>query len=198
MSDSVQRETPCDHGVTGAIGNHVFTLGHSTRTREEFTRLVKSHGIECIADVRTFTSSRRSPRFDRTSMHSWLWEADVFYFIFPSLGGKRRVTVPRKESRNSAWLNESFRNYADHALTDEFDEGLEMLKSLAGMLPTAIMCAETVPWKCHRSLISDNLVAQGWEVEHVMGDNTSRLHVLGGWGAAPVIVDGRVTYPVDR
>jgi uncharacterized protein (DUF488 family) len=128
----------------------IYTVGHSTRTAEEFIALLEAHGVQQVADVRTVPKSRRNPQFWSDALEASLAEADKGYRWFPQLGGLRKTSA---DSPNGAWRNASFRGYADHMLTAEFAEGLAALLEFAAEAPTAIMCAEAVPWRCHRSLI---------------------------------------------
>ena len=128
----------------------IYTVGHSTRTAEEFIALLEAHGVQQVADVRTVPKSRRNPQFWSDALEASLAEAGKGYRWFPQLGGLRKTSA---DSPNGAWRNASFRGYADHMLTAEFAEGLAALLEFAAEAPTAIMCAEAVPWRCHRSLI---------------------------------------------
>jgi uncharacterized protein (DUF488 family) len=153
----------------------IFTIGHSTRTFDEFVELLKSHGVHAIADVRQIPKSRRYPHFADTSLAIELPRNGIAYLPFKSLGGRRRA---RKDSVNTAWRNESFRGYADFMQTEAFASALEELMREAAKQPTAIMCAEAVPWRCHRSLISDALVVRGWQVLDIIGPAAPKPHKL--------------------
>jgi uncharacterized protein (DUF488 family) len=169
--------------------NVIFTVGHSTRSAEEFTTLMKAHGVEAVADVRTIPKSRRYPHFNADEMERWLPEAQVQYLPMKELGGLRK---PNKDSINIGWKNESFRGYADYMLTESFERGLERLLDEARKRRVAVMCAEAVPWRCHRSLIGDALVARGWTVLDIMSRTAAKEHKLTSFAK----VDGkRVTYP---
>ncbi len=148
----------------------VFTIGHSTRALEEFLGLLAREDIRQLADVRTFPSSRRHPHFNREALAASLAEHGIAYAHLPALGGRRR---PRPDSPNAAWRNDGFRGYADHMHTDEFRDGVERLLGLADRAATTVMCAEAVPWRCHRNLIADALVARGVQVLHIMDAGTS-------------------------
>ena len=151
----------------------VYTLGHSTLDAAAFLRLVAAHGIEGIADVRRFPASRRHPHFGREALAAALAGAGIAYDWIPELGGRR---TPRPDSPNVGWRVEGFRGYADHMATEEFARGLARLVELAGARRSAIMCAEAVPWRCHRRLIADALVARGIEVRHVTGPTAADSH----------------------
>jgi hypothetical protein len=180
-------------GWAGAV---VLAVGHSTRPLEELIAALRAHGVETLADIRTIPKSRHNPQFAATSLTRALARAGIRYAHLPRLGGLRR---PRADSPNAAWRNASFRGYADHMQTDEFAEGLEELKALARDGPVAIMCAEAVPWRCHRSLVADALWARGVVVGHLGGSGAPRRHRLTPFAR---ISARRVTYPscpgVDR
>lgn len=167
----------------------VWTIGHSTRTIEEFIEALQSHGIKLIADVRLLPGSKRYPQFNKETLAKSLSDAGITYVHFPELGGRRK---PRKDSRNTAWRNDAFRGYADHMETPEFVEGIARLKEATGRRGgAAIMCAEAVWWRCHRSLIADYLKAQGTEVIHIMDANKTEPHPF---TSAAKIVDGKLDY----
>ena len=152
----------------------LFTIGHSTRSLEEFLALLGREGVTHLVDVRAFPASRRYPHFNGAELATSLAAAGVSYTHAPELGGRRK---PNKDSHNSAWRNESFRAYADYMETPRFSSALGELLAAATREPTAIMCAEAVPWRCHRSLISDAAVARGMEVRHIL-DAGSQEHRL--------------------
>ena len=153
----------------------VYTVGHSTRPLDEFLALLGRHGIGTIADVRRFPESRRHPHFGRTPLAEALAAAGVGYVWLPDLGGRRAV---RPDSPHVAWRNDAFRGYADHMESAAFSAGIARLLDLAEQRPTAILCAEAVPWRCHRQLIADALVARGIEVRHVTGPGAPAAHRL--------------------
>lgn len=165
----------------------VYTIGHSTRSLEDFIALLQRAGVRHLADVRTFPSSRRYPHFNREPLERALSDVGIGYSHHPALGGRR---TPRRDSRNTAWRNTGFRGYADYMEGDEFAAGLERLLATAGASPTAIMCAEAVPWRCHRSLIADALVARDVDVRHIL-DAGAKPHTLTSFAVAR---DGRVSY----
>jgi uncharacterized protein (DUF488 family) len=167
----------------------VYTVGHSVHAIEEFVRILQAYGIRLLVDVRTIPKSRRNPQFSRENLPGSLQTAGIQYRHLPGLGGLRH---PRKDSANTGWRNASFRGYADYMQTPEFGENLNQLTELAASAPTAIMCAEAVPWRCHRSLIADALVARGIEVTEILSATRSQPHTLTPFA----IVEGRqVTYP---
>lgn len=167
----------------------IFTVGHSTHPIDEFVRLLKAHGVEQVVDVRTIAKSRHNPQFGEDELRASLPESGIAYQRLESLGGLRHTT---KESVNGAWKNASFRGYADYMQTDAFAAGLEELFTLADHQASAIMCAEAVPWRCHRSLIGDALLVRGVEVFDIMTEKAAKPHALTRFAH----VDGtRVTYP---
>ena len=153
----------------------VHTLGHSTLALEDFLRLLAAHAIDAIADVRRFPASRRHPHFAREPLAAALAARGIAYAWLPALGGRRD---PNPDSPHAAWRTASFRAYADHMDSAEFQEGLADLLRLAGERGVAVMCAEAVPWRCHRQLIADVLVLRGIEVLHVTGRGDADPHRL--------------------
>lgn len=151
----------------------VYTIGHSTRTQDDFLALLGAHGIGAIADVRRFPASRRHPHFARAAMARWLPEHGVQYVHVEALGGRRAAAA---DSPNTGLRNASFRGYADYMRTAAFEAALAVVVDLSRAQPTAIMCAEAVWWRCHRSLIADLLVARGFEVRHILDASTPRPH----------------------
>jgi len=153
----------------------VWTIGHSTRTSDDFRRVLGVHNIELVADVRRFPSSRRLPNFAADALERDLARAAIHYRWIPELGGRRR---PNPASFNEAWMQSGFRGYADHIATDEFAVGLNDLMMLANGLRTAIMCAELLWWRCHRRLIADVLAALGIDVIHLRDEGPGEPHQL--------------------
>jgi uncharacterized protein (DUF488 family) len=153
----------------------IFTIGHSTRTLEEFVSLLKAHGIKQLADIRGVPRSRRHPHFSGDALSQSLPSVAVAYRHFKALGGLRK---PRLESQNTAWRNEGFRGYADYMETPAFAAALDDLVSYGSHAPTAIMCAEAVWWRCHRQILADALVARGIEVRHITSASAAPLHAL--------------------
>src|SRR4029450_12502302 len=171
----------------------IWTVGHSTRAIDEFISLIQANDIKLLADVRSLPGSRRYPQFNREMLASSLGKAGIHYEHFPELGGRRK---PRSDSRNRAWRNASFRGYADYMETEEFRKGVERLLDLAaGAGPTAIMCAEAVWWRCHRSLISDYLKAADSEVMHTRDANKVEPHP---YTSAARIVNGKLSYAAEN
>jgi uncharacterized protein (DUF488 family) len=170
----------------------IWTIGHSTRTIDEFISLLQTNQIRLLVDVRSLPGSKRYPQFNKEALADSLGKARIRYEHFPELGGRRKA---KPQSKNTAWRNASFRGYADYMETEEFRKGVERLLDLAaGAGPTAIMCAEAVWWRCHRSLISDYLKARGIEVLHIMDANKTEPHP---YTSAARIVDGKLSYGAD-
>ncbi len=167
-----------------------WTVGHSTHTLDVFVRLLAAHDIALLVDVRTVPRSRRHPHFGTEALAQSLPERGIAYRRFPALGGWRR---PAPDSPNGGWRNDSFRGYADYAMSAEFDEALAELRDLAAGQRTAIMCAEALWWRCHRRLIADRLVVMGDTVCHIGSDGRAYEHGLSAF--AVVDAAGRVTYP---
>jgi uncharacterized protein (DUF488 family) len=168
----------------------VYSIGHSTRPLDEFLRLLRAHGVTHVVDTRTVPRSRRNPQYNREALPEALRPAGIGYAHVPGLGGLRR---PRRDSVNTAWRNAGFRGYADYMQTPEFAESLQALIALAARAQVAVMCAEAVPWRCHRSLIADALTVRQVPVEHIL-DGGRHHHRLTPWAR----VDGvRLTYPAQ-
>jgi uncharacterized protein (DUF488 family) len=167
----------------------VWTVGHSTRSLEEFVELLVENRIELLADVRTAPGSRRLPHFGKASLETELPQREIAYAHLPALGGLRK---PAPDSINTGWRNPSFRGYADYMQTAEFQTGLTELLRMAAERRTSLMCAEAVPWRCHRSLIADALTAGGVEVLHITGPGRVQRHVMTSFAQ---VEDGRVVYP---
>jgi len=167
----------------------IWTVGHSTRPIGEFTNLLRAHEITLLVDVRTIPRSRYNPQFNRDTLAQSLREAGLQYRHLPRLGGLRK---PKRDSLNDGWRNASFRGYADYMQTEEYLNALEGLMALSRSQPTTIMCAEAVPWRCHRSLIADSLVGRSWNVRHIMSLEQAALHVLPSFAH---FENGTLTYP---
>jgi len=166
----------------------IWTVGHSTRSGEEFVQILLENRIEVLVDVRTFPMSRRYPQFNKAELADSLNKAGVEYRHDGRLGGRR---TPRPDSHNSAWRNAQFRGYADHMESEQFKEGVRELLELASTKRVAVMCAEAVWWRCHRSLIADYLKAEGHEVIHILDAKKTEEHP---YTSAARIVDGKLSY----
>jgi uncharacterized protein (DUF488 family) len=170
-----------------------YTIGHSTRTLDEFLATLQAHSIQTLVDIRTFPMSRRLPYFNRESLEKTLPVAGIGYSWLKDLGGRRGKI--RDDSPNIALRNDSFRNYADYMLTKSFQRGIAELIQLGEQARTAYMCAERVYFRCHRMMVSDWLVANGHEVLHIDGASSPKTHTL---MTEARIVDGQVIYSGDR
>jgi uncharacterized protein (DUF488 family) len=168
----------------------VYTIGHSTRTIEELLGLLRENDVQTVVDVRRFPGSRRHPQFGKDQLPAWLATAGIAYVHADALGGRR---VPREDSPNDGWRNAQFRGYADYMDTDEFRAALHDLIERASKQRVAIMCAEAVPWRCHRQLIADALLANGVQVRHILQPGRTSEHELNP--SARVLAGGRVVYP---
>lgn len=176
------------HWPDGAI----FTVGHSTLPLDGFIALLEHYGIACLADIRTVPRSRHNPQFNAETLDEALARHKIDYVPLQALGGLRHA---RKDSPNGGWRNQSFRGYADYMQTEEFAEGLEKLMTLARAKRTAIMCAEAVPWRCHRSLVADALSVRDIPVVEILSATSWREHKL----TAFAHVEGRrILYPPEQ
>lgn len=169
----------------------IWTIGHSTRTEAEFLDLLSEHEIEAVADVRRYPGSRRVPQFGSAALETSLPAAGIEYLWLPELGGRRN---PAADSPNTGWRSAAFRGYADYMQTEAFAEGLATLVNMSCGLRTTIMCAEAVWWRCHRGLIADVLLWQGFEVTHILGP---RSHTLHPYSPAARLVDGQLSYAAE-
>ncbi len=170
----------------------VFTIGHSTLPIEEFTAILRTYGVEQLADVRTIPRSRHNPQFNADALAESLPDAGIVYIPMPALGGLRHS---RPDSPNGAWRNKSFRGYADYMQTPAFRAAIDELLNLSTDHRTAIMCAEAVPWRCHRSLVADALTVRNVPVVEILSASKARPHALTEFAH----VDGTmITYPPDR
>ncbi|HYW27188.1 MAG TPA: DUF488 domain-containing protein [Terriglobales bacterium] len=167
----------------------LFTIGHSTRSFDELVDLLREHGVTLLADVRTAPGSRRMPQFTKAALASELPGRGIEYAHLPELGGLRR---PRPDSPNAGWRNESFRGYADHMADHDFAAGIERLLEWGRDRNVAVMCAEAVPWRCHRSLIADALLVRGVDVTHIVGAGRTQPAMLTPFAR---VEGGRITYP---
>ena len=167
----------------------VMTVGHSTRTLKEFVALLLAHGVNQLVDVRTIPRSRHNPQFNRDALPRPLQKAGIRYRHMAGLGGLRHA---RRDSINTGWRNASFRGFADYMQTTEFQEAVDQLIQLAQKRRTAIMCAEAVPWRCHRSMIGDALLVRGVRVEEIASLTRTRPHALTPWAR---VRGKRLSYP---
>lgn len=169
----------------------IYTIGHSTRSVDELVEMLRAHAVKALADVRAYPKSRRYPHFNVEHLAAELPRAGIHYLPFVSLGGRRRANP---DSINTGWHNASFRAYADFMQTPQFAAALEELTAAAVRAPTAIMCSEAVPWRCHRSLIADALLVRGWRVLDIMSAQKATKHKLTLFA---LVAGVRITYPED-
>lgn len=174
----------------------IYTIGHSTHSEEEFILLLKKYDIEILADVRSFPGSRYVPHFNKELMEEWLPKSDIKYVYIPELGGRRNKNKEIDESLVAGWDKAAFRNYAAYSLTPEYAEGIEKLIELGKKNRVCYMCSEAVPWRCHRSIISNTLVAKGINVFHIMTLKKTIKHEIGKYGAKAIMEDGKLIYPI--
>jgi len=167
----------------------IFTVGHSTHSLEQFIELLKHYTITHIVDIRTVPRSRHNPQFNQEILERTLPSVHIAYTRLENLGGFRHA---RPNSINTAWRNASFRGFADYMQTDDFKHGLQKLIEYADSESVAIMCAEAVPWRCHRSLIGDALLARGIHVQDIFSLTSSKPHTLTPWAC---VQKGIITYP---
>ncbi len=170
----------------------IYTIGHSTHALDGFLAMLGAHSIEQVIDVRTIPKSRHNPQFNSEALAESLKTAGIDYFHMPALGGLRHT---KKDSLNAGWKNASFRGFADYMQTADFEEGLLKLMETAGKRKTAIMCAEAVPWRCHRSLIADALTVRGIAVMDIMSGTSVKPHTLTPWAE---VQGTTITYPKSQ
>jgi uncharacterized protein (DUF488 family) len=170
----------------------VLTIGHSTRSFDEFLLLLEAHGVERVVDVRTIPRSRHNLQFNRESLSRRLRAAGIGYLHLPKLGGLRHA---HKDSVNAGWQDASFRGFADYMETPEFEQGLQRLLGLAKQKRIALLCAEAVPWRCHRSLIADALTVRGVRVAHILSRHRRQEHSLTSFAR---VRGERITYPASK
>ncbi len=174
----------------GEASRTVFSIGHSTRALDDFISLLKAHEIAEVVDIRTVPRSKHNPQFNRETLPETLKDAGIGYVHLAGLGGLRHT---KHDSQNTGWRNTSFRGFADYMQTQEFEEALQKLIQLAKEKRVCVMCAEALPWRCHRSLIADALLIRGIRVEHIMSPTQTQTHKLTAFAK----VEGkRVTYPL--
>jgi len=166
----------------------IYTIGHSTRSLEEFISMLASFQVHLVADIRSYPGSRRYPHFNKEALEVSLPEHGINYIHLKDLGGRRKVV---KDSKNIAWKNDAFRGYADYMETETFKVAIAELEQIAIKQLTAYMCSEAVWWRCHRSLVSDYLKWKGWTVQHIMAENKSEEHP---YTSPAKIIDGRLDY----
>lgn len=166
----------------------IYTIGHSTRSFDEFLEMLQSFDIKLVADIRSLPGSRKFPHFDKEVLAESLEKAGIQYLHMADLGGRRKV---KSDSQNTRWNNLSFRGYADYMETEEFEKAVVGLEQLALKQTTAYMCSEAVWWRCHRSMVSDYLLVRDWQVYHIMGVGKVQEHT---YTSPARLVDGQLTY----
>jgi uncharacterized protein (DUF488 family) len=186
-ADCVVKNTPKEEPLPV-----IMTVGHSTHTLEEFIHLLQAHGARCVVDVRTVPRSRHNPQFNKASLPRSLKKVGLDYVHLPGLGGRRHA---KADSPNVGWRNASFRGYADYMQTAEFAQSLDELVQLAKQKRIVLMCAEAVPWRCHRSLIADALLVRGIRTEDITSPTRRHVHTLTPFAK---LNGTRITYPVER
>ena len=166
----------------------IWTIGHSTRTQEQFVEMLQSFSIEVLVDIRTYPGSNRYPHFNKENLEASLSENNIEYIHLKSLGGRRQ---PKPDSKNTAWKNAGFRGYADYMETNEFISAIQQLEEIAIKQRTAYMCSEALWWRCHRSLVSDYLKLNGWKVVHIMDIGKSTEHT---YTPPAKVINGKLSY----
>lgn len=166
----------------------IWTIGHSTRSLDEFIELLQSNNIKTVADIRHYPGSKRYPHFNKIELNESLLKNNLDYFHIVQLGGRRKANV---DSKNTAWRHPAFKGYADYMETTDFNDGIKMLEEIGLKSPTAFMCSEAVWWRCHRSLVADYLKVKGWNVLHIMGINNTVVHP---YTSPAKIIDGKLNY----
>ena len=184
----MSKHSPQEHWPEGAV----FTVGHSTLPIERFIALLQAYGIECLPDIRTVPRSRHNPQFNGEALAAALAAEDIGYAVLPGLGGLRH---PRKDSPNAGWRNKGFRGYADYMQTDAFRDALDELIRMSRERRVAIMCAEAVPWRCHRSLVADALVVRGVPAIEILSATSHRPHALTPFAH---VQGAGITYPPEQ
>lgn len=173
----------------------IYTIGHSTHSEEKYISLLKAYQIEVLIDVRSYPGSRYMPQFNKEDMVKWVTDANIKYIHMPALGGRRRVLDSIDDALINGWDNIAFKNYAAYSLTAEYAQAIEELIAVASKNRVCYMCAESVPWRCHRLLISNTLVAKGLSVHHIISETKTIDHTVGIYGAKPELVDDHLVYP---
>lgn len=173
----------------------IYTIGHSTHSSEEFTDLLKAYKIETLIDVRSYPGSSHMPQFNKENMEKWIPKQGIRYLHMPELGGRRKKNREIDESLINGWRNPSFRNYAAYSLTEEYEIGTSKLIAIEGQERVCYMCSESVPWRCHRLIISNTLTLKGLTVHHIMTEKKTILHEIGLYGAKAVVAGSKLIYP---
>lgn len=173
----------------------IWTIGHSTRPIEDFVLLLKENGIQCLVDVRSYPSSRKNPQFNQDALNDSLSDSHIKYVHLPSVGGKRSKQADMDHEMNGYWTHPSFHNYADYALTQDFQDGLSELIQFAQSFNTAMMCSEAVWWKCHRRILTDYMLSRQFIVKHIMGHNqVNDAQMFEG----AIVQNNKIIYPSNK
>ncbi len=175
-----------------------YTIGHSTHSQEDFVSILKSYEIQSLVDIRSYPGSKYVPWFNKENIENWLPENGIKYIHLPKLGGRRGKIKEVDEELISGWRQAAFKKYAAYTLTEDYKEGISELIEIGKSGKTSYMCAESLPWRCHRLLVSNTLVFMGFSVFHIMSEDKTIKHELNLYGARPTIVDGRIIYPKDQ
>ena len=173
----------------------IYTIGHSTHTSDEFVSLLKTYGTELLIDVRSYPGSNYMPQFNKENIEKWLPENSIDYHHMPTLGGRRKKNHEIDESLVNGWNSTSFQNYAAYSLTKEYDEAIDHLLAFQMDKRVCYMCSESVPWRCHRLIISNTLALKGLNVHHIMTEKKTILHEIGMYGAKAVKEGSTLIYP---
>ena len=176
----------------------IYTIGHSTHSEEEFIYILKAYRIETLIDIRSYPGSKYVPQFNKENMELWIPENEIKYIHMSKLGGRRGKIKEVDEELISGWRQEAFKKYAAYTLTEEYKEGIKELIAIAENERVCYMCAESLPWRCHRLLVSNTLVSMGFNVYHIMSETKTIKHELNKYGAKAIEKDGRIIYPKDK
>ncbi len=179
----------------GVIILRIYTIGHSTHSQEEFIEMLESYGIELLVDIRSYPGSRYVPQFNKENMERWIPVAGMEYLHLEELGGRRKNNKEIDEKLIDGWDQLAFRNYAGYSLSEEYEQGIKKLMKLTENHVVCYMCSESVPWRCHRLIVSNTMVSKGFEVIHIMSKTTTIAHELGKFGAKPTLLDNIIIYP---
>lgn len=177
---------------------NIYTIGHSTHSEEEFVLILKNYNIEVVVDVRSYPGSKYVPQFNKENMEKWLPQNGIKYIHMLDLGGRKSKRKEIDESLINGWKSVAFRNYAGYSLTKEYEEGIDRLIELAKKNCVCYMCAESVPWRCHRLIISNTLVSKSVDVYHIMTEKKTILHEIGMYGAKVEMKEGKLIYPAEE
>lgn len=175
----------------------IFTIGHSTHSQEKFVHILKTYEIKTLVDVRSYPGSRYIPHFNKERIHNWLEENGIKYIHLPGLGGRRKHIENIDYSLVEGWTHSAFRNYAAYTLTEDFEKSLSELINIAKDSTTCIMCAESLPWQCHRLIISNNLIFKNVKIFHIINEKTIP-HELNRYGAYTTFSNSKVIYPKNK